>query len=65
LITNLIPEEYVATGLNIGSVYEFKVRARNSFGYGDFSEIVAILAAQTPDAPEAPTTTFDRTTVLI
>lgn len=33
----------------------FKVRSRNSVGLSDFSEEVAILCAQIPDVPNAPT----------
>lgn len=65
LISNLLFKEYVATGLTTGSIYSFKVRARNAFGFSDFSEPVAILAAQIPDRPAAPVTTFDRTVVII
>lgn len=36
---------YTATGLVQGSTYKFKVKARNDYGYGDFSNIVTELAA--------------------
>jgi hypothetical protein len=36
----------------------FKVDARNNLGYSISSTPVTILAAQKPDTPAAPTTTF-------
>lgn len=39
-----------------GTTYSFKVSARNSVGYSDYSESVSILAAQVPDKPLAPST---------
>ena len=65
VISNLAAKSYLVTGLSVGSTYTFKIQARNAFGYGPFSDVVLILAAQIPDQPLAPTTTFDRTTVLI
>jgi hypothetical protein len=35
----------VVTGLSVGTLYTFKVQARNAFGLSDFSAEVAILAA--------------------
>lgn len=37
--------EWIATNLTPGSTYKFKVRARNAFGYSDYSEEIEILAA--------------------
>ena len=65
LVSGLGATTYVATGLSTGDLYQFKVEARNEFGYSQFSETVAILAAQVPDKPAAPTTVFDRTTVQV
>jgi hypothetical protein len=45
LATGLSEREYVATDLYSATTYKFKVRARNSVGYGEFSEEIAILAA--------------------
>lgn len=36
-----------------GTTYQFKVKARNIYGYGEFSAIVSILTAQIPDQPIA------------
>jgi hypothetical protein len=39
-----------------GAEYTFKVQARNSVGYSDFSDPITILAAQSPDQIEQPVT---------
>lgn len=49
-------QTYTAIGLDRGISYTFKVQARNAYGTGLYSSEVTILAAQVPDAPEAPTT---------
>jgi hypothetical protein len=48
-----------------GHTYAFKVKARNSVGYGELSSEVSILAAQIPEQPSAPTTTIDGDDVVI
>jgi hypothetical protein len=66
LASNIVEREYTATSLYSGVTYKFKVKARNSVGYGDLSQEIAILAAQIPDIPNAPTTTIsDRWNVVI
>lgn len=42
---------YTVTGLTAGVVYNFKVQSRNIVNYSDFSDSIAVLAAQVPDAP--------------
>jgi hypothetical protein len=37
------------TGFTLGQNYIFKVKARNSFGFGDYSLPVTILSAKTPE----------------
>lgn len=54
---------HTATNLIPGTTYKFIVKARNAFGYSEYSEEVQILAAQEPDQPAPPTTTFNRDTV--
>lgn len=49
---------YTVEPLSTGLQYQFKVRARNAEGFGDFSPAVTILTAQIPDTPAAPTTAF-------
>jgi len=64
-VTGLTTTATVITSLSVGTTYQFKIVARNSFGTSEYSETVSILAAQIPDKPVAPTTVFDRTTVVI
>lgn len=43
--SGLIDRHYTASGLALGTTYEFTVDARNSEGYGVSSEIYTILHA--------------------
>jgi hypothetical protein len=36
---------YVKTGLSQGLTYQFKVEARNVYGYSDYSETISIVAS--------------------
>lgn len=45
LISALTQREYIATSLFSATTYAFKVRARNTVGYGPFSSEVQVLAA--------------------
>jgi hypothetical protein len=52
--------------LTEGSTYQFKVEARNVYGFSVFSNTVSILAAQIPDQPfPAPTTTWIPDNVIV
>lgn len=42
---------YTATGLTGGSTYTFKIEARNSVGYGTYSDEVVVVCAGIPDPP--------------
>lgn len=42
---------YVATSLTAGTTYEFKVEARNEYGFSDLSSVLAILCSRVPDKP--------------
>jgi hypothetical protein len=56
--SGLTEREYTITGLTIGIVYTFQVKARNSFGYSDdWSTTLSALCAGPPLAPIAPITT--------
>jgi len=46
-------------------VYTYYVEARNAYGYSVFSNTVAVLAAQVPDQPAAPVTTWNPDDVII
>ena len=47
----LTSTSYTATGLSPGQTYQFKINARNIYGFSTFSTTVSILAAQIPDKP--------------
>jgi len=54
------------SGLTKGSSYQFKVSAHNVIGYGASSEVLAMVAADKPRTPAAPTndlTVTDRTRI--
>ena len=40
----------LTTGISAGEIYSFRVRARNSVGYSDYSSVLPIIAATTPKA---------------
>ena len=42
-----------------GTVYGFRVRARNIFGWGPYSPVTQIKAAREPGQPLAPVTSID------
>ena len=46
--------EYAVTGLTNGNEYSFQVRARNSHGQGEWSEIVSATPSGPPAAPADP-----------
>jgi len=43
----------------------FKVRARNIYGFGDFSDPVTVVASSVPGEPEIAVTTTQGTQVII
>jgi len=55
----------VITGLNLGVTYQFKVRARNIYGFSAFSSAITVLAAQTPNQPSVPITYVSGVNVII
>jgi len=59
---SLVTSVIVSTGVVPGSQYAFRVRARNIFGWGQFSDVTYIQAARAPDAPLAPVTSIDAAT---
>jgi hypothetical protein len=58
-VTDTLVTSYTITGLTQGSNYLFKVRAKNIYGYGDFSPEVTIVPSSVPDTMSAPTTAID------
>ena len=63
--SNISPANFIVYSLTAGNTYEFKVRARSSFGYSDLSQKVSVLAAEAPAQPDSPTTTISGDTVEI
>jgi hypothetical protein len=52
----------VSSKLESGTVYGFRVRARNIFGWGPYSLVTQIKAAREPGTPLAPVTSIDAAT---
>lgn len=51
LASGITETSYLVSDLTFGVTYEFKVEARNSYGYGLYSETLALLCAFKPDPP--------------
>lgn len=56
---------YTASSLTAGTIYSFRVEARNAYGFSEYSQEVSVLAASKPSTPIAPTTTIDGSNVII
>lgn len=56
---------YTALSLVQGTTYKFKVKARNLYGFSEFSDAVSILAAQPPAVPSAPVTIWQPDDVIV
>ena len=56
---------FLVPNLAAGTSYTFKVRARNEFGFGDFSQEVLILCAFAPEPPATVTTTNSNSDIVI
>jgi len=52
----------VASGVSVGNTYQFKVRAKNKWGWGTFSTVTAIVAQGAPDQVTGVTTSIDAAT---
>ena len=52
----------VSSNIDSGTLYGFRVRARNIFGWGPYSTPTYIKAAREPGVPLAPTTSIDSAT---
>jgi len=50
---------HTISSLTSGTEYKFRLRAKNSLGYGVYSSEVAMTPAATPSTPSAPVTTLD------
>ena len=55
--SEIVATQYTATGLTAGLTYKFRVEARNTYDYSDYSAEVEILCATVPSIPVTPTST--------
>jgi len=46
----------LASSLTSGTTYEFKIEARNEYGYSVFSDTITLLAAYIPEVPTSVST---------
>ena len=51
IVSGLTETAYLVTDLSFGTIYEFKVESRNSYGYSAYSDTIALLCAFLPDPP--------------
>lgn len=65
IATGITSKSYTVTGLNLGTIYDFNVEARNSVGYSDSSTSITILHALIAATPNTPTTTNSGTNVIV
>lgn len=54
-----------SAGVTGGESYNFRVRASNTHGWGDYSSELTVLASGVPDQPSSPTTVLDSLEVVI
>jgi hypothetical protein len=57
--------QFTVTGLVGGTDYSFMIRAKNIYGYGEFSEVYLIEASDLPGKPIIPTVGLEQTNVVI
>jgi hypothetical protein len=65
LINSVTDTTHTATGLITGYYYTFKVKARNSYGFSDYTETLTILCADEPVTPDAPTSRRENDNIII
>lgn len=62
-MSNFIGDEYYATAsIKAGYTYMVRIRARNYWGWGDFSETITIKASTVPDQVDTPETSIEAVT---
>lgn len=57
--------QFTVTGLVGGTDYKFKVRARNVYDYGEFSDVYSVEASDMPGKPVVPKVSLTGTDVVI
>ena len=64
--TDSLDQTYTVTSsIQIGSIYQFRYRVKNIFGWGPFSEVLNLYAAKVPDTIDEAVTTNEGTNVKI
>jgi hypothetical protein len=56
---------YEVTALTSGTTYEFKIEAKNEYGYSTYSSTLSLLAAHIPAVPTSVTTVIEGNTVKV
>lgn len=56
LDSGLLTPQYIALSLTAGVTYDFAVQSRNNYDYSADSEILTLLCAWKPEAPNPPNT---------
>ena len=58
-------KSYTSASVTMGTVYSFRVEARNAYGYSAYSAEVSVLAAAVPSTPSAPSTEVSGSWIII
>lgn len=53
-MVNMVKTEFTASQIDAGSIYQFRLQARNIYGWGDFSTPKSIAAAGIPEQMSIP-----------
>lgn len=56
---------YIATSLTFGTTYEFKIEAKNEYGYSVYSSTLSLLSAFISATPTSIVTTIESETVKV
>ena len=62
---SLVLTYLISSGVSSGNTYQFKVRAKNLYGWGAYSTVLSLKASSVPDQPAAVTTSKDALNVRI
>lgn len=59
VLASTVNQYYLAEGLISGTIYDFKIEARNIYGYSEFSNVISLLCAYIPTVPTDVQTFID------
>jgi hypothetical protein len=51
VLASTVDLNYLAVGLTSGTTYEFKIEARNIYGYSEYSSVLSLFCAFIPTVP--------------